>query len=191
MPLPVCSSWIVKEKNAMTAESSSNTPTQCHPVFFLSLGGGGCSSVSRAGHLVIVRLLVFPQLHVEVSLSKILNPKLLLISSWCLAWQPPPSGYECVHVNGWSIVKCFERSVDRKSTIKMQDHARPFTVFSSQKKNQWLQRSNFDTEVTNKFELWITLRISLQHCNVLLGNLGCWRSCGDHLTHSIQMFSPC
>ena len=32
----------------------------------------------------------------KVSLSKILNPKLLLMSSWRLAWQPPSSVYECV-----------------------------------------------------------------------------------------------
>ena len=63
-----------------------------------------------------------PQLHVEVSLSKILNPKLFLMSSWCLAWQPPSSVYECVceWVNVACIVQRFELSLDWKSAIKMQ-----------------------------------------------------------------------
>ena len=78
---------------------------------------GSCSSAGRAGRLVIGRFEGSnpgsPQLHVEVSWSKILNPKLLLMSSRRLAWQPLPSAYECVNVA--SIVKCFERSVDRKS----------------------------------------------------------------------------
>ena len=84
----------------------------------------GCSSGGRAGRLLIGRSLGPPQLHVEVSLSKTLNPKLLQMNSWHLAWQPPPSVYECVceWVNVASIVKCFERSVDWKSSIKMQDH---------------------------------------------------------------------
>ena len=46
-------------------------------------------------------------MHVEVSLSKILNPRLLLMSSWHLAWQPLPAVYECVceWVNLTSVVK--------------------------------------------------------------------------------------
>ena len=38
------------------------------------------------------------QLHLGVSLSKILNTKLLLMSSWHLAWQPLPSMYESVNL---------------------------------------------------------------------------------------------
>ena len=51
----------------------------------------------RAGQLVIARLLVqipalgWAELHVKVSLSKILNPKLLLMCGWHLAWWPLPS----------------------------------------------------------------------------------------------------
>ena len=54
-----------------------------------------CSSAGRAGRLVIGRSLVQTpalgraELHVEVSLSKILNPKLLLMCSWHPACQPP------------------------------------------------------------------------------------------------------
>ena len=86
---------------------------------------GSCGSVGRAGCLVIGRSLVESrQLHAEVSLSKILNPKLLLMSIWHLAWQPPSTVYEyvCEWVNVACIVKHFELSVDWKSTIKMQDH---------------------------------------------------------------------
>ena len=53
-----------------------------------------CSSAGRAGWLVIGRLLVqipalgWAELQVEVSLGKILNPKLLLMCSWHLALLP-------------------------------------------------------------------------------------------------------
>ena len=33
---------------------------------------------------------------IEVSLSKTLNPKLLPVAGWRLAWQPPPPVCECV-----------------------------------------------------------------------------------------------
>ena len=36
--------------------------------------------------------------HAKLYLSKIQNPKLLLMSGWRLAWQSPPSVYECVCV---------------------------------------------------------------------------------------------
>ena len=55
---------------------------------------GGCSSAGRAGRLVIGGSRVqipapgWAELHVEVSLSKILNPELLLMCSWHLAWRP-------------------------------------------------------------------------------------------------------
>uniref|UniRef100_A0A671U012 Immunoglobulin V-set domain-containing protein n=1 Tax=Sparus aurata TaxID=8175 RepID=A0A671U012_SPAAU len=52
-------------------------------------------------------------LHVEVSLSKILNPKLLLMAP-CMAV------YECVCVNVARVVQCFELSLDWNSAIKMQ-----------------------------------------------------------------------
>ena len=75
-----------------------------------------------------------PLLHVKVSLSKIPNPKLSLMSTWHLAWQPPPSVYECVceWVYLTSVVKHFERSVDWKSAIEVQVHL-PFYLshFSS------------------------------------------------------------
>ena len=64
---------------------------------FSDKDGGGCSSAGRAGRLVIGRSLVQilapgrAELHVEVSLSKILNPKLLLVCSWHIAWRPLPS----------------------------------------------------------------------------------------------------
>ena len=73
---------------------------------------------SRAGRLVFERSLVWipalpgwVELHVKVSLSKILNPKLLLMCSWHPAWQPPPSVYECVceWVNVASTITCFEK----------------------------------------------------------------------------------
>ena len=56
-----------------------------------------CSTVGRAGRLVIGRSLVqipalgWAELHVKVSLSKILNPKLLLMCGWHLARWPLPS----------------------------------------------------------------------------------------------------
>ena len=59
----------------------------------ISLYWEGCSSMGRAGRLLIRRLPVqipapgWAELHVEVSLSNILNPKLLLICSWQLAWR--------------------------------------------------------------------------------------------------------
>ena len=39
----------------------------------------------------ILTLVLCAELHVQVSLSKILNPKLLLMCSWNLAWWPLPS----------------------------------------------------------------------------------------------------
>ena len=56
------------------------------------------------------------ELHVKVSLSKILNSKFLLMCIWHLAWQPLPSVYECVceWVNVTSIVKL---SVDWESAM--------------------------------------------------------------------------
>ena len=68
---------------------------QCH--FKRSRFRGGCSSAGRAGRLVIGRSLVhipapgWAELHVEVSLSKILSPKLLPMCSWHLVWRPLPS----------------------------------------------------------------------------------------------------
>ena len=53
---------------------------------------GGCSSAGRAGRLVIRRSLVqIPapgraELHVEVSLSKILNPTLLISEGPAMSW---------------------------------------------------------------------------------------------------------
>ena len=55
---------------------------------------GGCSSAGRAGRLVIGRSLVqIPapgkaELHVEVSLSKILNPTLLISEDPVMSWRP-------------------------------------------------------------------------------------------------------
>ena len=54
---------------------------------------GGCSSVGRAGRLVIGRSLVqIPapgrvELHVEVSLSEILNPTLLTSEGPVMSWR--------------------------------------------------------------------------------------------------------
>ena len=47
---------------------------------------GGCSTVGRTGCLVVRRSFVqiLAELHVEVSLSKILNPKLHLMCTWHL-----------------------------------------------------------------------------------------------------------
>ena len=55
--------------------------------------GGGCRSVGRAGRLVIGRSLVQilalgrAELHVEVSLSEILNPTLLISEGPVMSWQ--------------------------------------------------------------------------------------------------------
>ena len=56
------------------------------------LSKGGCSSAGRAGRLVIKRSLVqIPapgkaELHVEVSLSEILNPTLLISEGPAMSW---------------------------------------------------------------------------------------------------------
>ena len=87
---------------SMWAITDWRVPTKYRIIWFQRLAyelWGGCSSRGWAGRQVMGRLLVrvqLPQLHVKVSLSKILNPKLLLMSSWHLAWQPLPSVYECV-----------------------------------------------------------------------------------------------
>ena len=53
---------------------------------------GGCSSAGRAGRLVIEKSLVQilalgrVELHVEVSLSKILNPTLLISEGPAMSW---------------------------------------------------------------------------------------------------------
>ena len=58
-----------------------------------SFAPGGCSSAGRAGRLMIERSLVqIPaqgkaELHVEVSLSKILNPTLLISEGPAMSWR--------------------------------------------------------------------------------------------------------
>ena len=66
-----------------------------------------------------------PQLHVEVSLSKMLNPKLLLMSSWHLAWQPLPSVYECV----CEYDKCCKALWVVSRLEKRYRNASPFTIY--------------------------------------------------------------
>ena len=65
------------------------------PSFLAVVSGGGS----------LGRIPASPSLHLEVSLSKILNPKLLMMSSWHLEWQPLPSLYEsvCEWVNLTSV----------------------------------------------------------------------------------------
>ena len=80
----------------------------------------GCSSGGTANHLVSIEkslVQVAPPCCILKCpwVSEILNPKLLLMSRWNLAWQPPPSAYE-------SVVKRFEWSLDWKSAIEMQLH---------------------------------------------------------------------
>ena len=72
--------------------------------FFFFLPWDSCSLGGNAGCLVIRRSLVWipTPMHVGVSLSKILKPKLLLKSSCHLAWQPL-----CELVNLTSVVKQF------------------------------------------------------------------------------------
>ena len=57
--------------------------------------GGGCSSEGRA---VAGSNPWLTQLHVQVSLSKILKPNELLMSTWHLAWQPLQPLCEWVNV---------------------------------------------------------------------------------------------
>ena len=77
---------------------------QIQPIIFpqRSSETGDCSSAGRAGRLVIRRSLVqipapgWAELHVEVSLSEILNPTLLVSEGPAISWRLV-QGVPCPH----------------------------------------------------------------------------------------------
>ena len=76
---------------------------------------GGCGPMGRVGHLVIgrspVRIPAPPTCMLKCPWARYWTPKLLLTSSWRLAWQPSSSVYECVYECGmyctalWAVVR--------------------------------------------------------------------------------------
>ena len=98
----------------------------------------GCgSSSSRVAHLSLIDsspsgfiTLLSPPISTAVSCPPLAACRsvveqdaepLPFMTSWCLAWQPPPSVYECVceWVNLTGVAKCCERSVDWKRALEM------------------------------------------------------------------------
>ena len=144
---------VIQGSFRMKPASSSNRAIWLHIGYFIQLDNDRqliiliseclhfrlCSG-GRAGRLVIGRFLVSNprlfQLHVNVSLSKILNSKLHLMSSWHIAWQPLPSVYELVWMS-----ECDKCCKALREVSRLEEHYRnasPFTVCAFSHKTLYL-----------------------------------------------------
>ena len=136
---------------------------------------GGCSSVGRAGRLVIGRSLVqIPapgraELHVEVSLSEILNPTLLIsegpVMSWRLVQEYPALALR----QGWDWLKqqstcCLHHREPEQVIANENRHTSPFSLFPLLSS---LKPCNYSTRVGTGLAVLALLNHNMsRHCQV-------------------------